>query len=1050
MTSPAPTRIPADVDRPDRLIGPFTARQLAILTALGAVVYLAWIATRTVIAPPVFVAVTVPVATTVAVLALTTRHGLSGDQLLLAAVRHRLRARHLVAAPEGLAKVPRWLARAARRPTPPAPRALTRDTMPLPRSVTDGTSGEVGVVDLGPDGLAVIAAVGTVNLALHTAEEQDSLVAQLGHWLHSLSQPVQILIRSTRLDLTGHVTGLRTAAESMSPELAVAATDHADHLAGLASEEQLLRRQVLLVWREAPDLATASAGGGLGGPSATALAASVLGGRRRARRHLTAAARRAAESRLLWRVHEASELLAPLGVTVTALDHAQATAVLTSATHPGRLIPETADTAAPTAVVTTSGGDESERLGDWVGADGGPGIDPTDSTPVSGQAETRRRRWRLRRSPAGDAGAFAPHAVTIGARHVEVDSAWVATLAVTGYPREVGPAWLAPLLSHPGRIDVAVHVEPVDSVTAAARLRKQLARMESSRAHDAGRGRLADPQVDVAVEDAADLSARVARGHGRLFRTAIYLTVHADSEEELGEQVAAVRALAASLLIDTSPLTYRAAEGWAATLPLGLDPVRLRRTFDTDALAAAFPFTSPQLTVGDPAEITRPTGVLLGRDAGGGLMFWDRFADTVDNHNQVVLGRSGSGKSYLLKADLLRSLYRGIEGIVIDPEDEYRRLVDAVGGTYLHLGAPGVRLNPFDLEIHTRPDGRRAAPPDALTRRKLFLHTVIGVLLGEQTPAQRAVLDTALTAAYAVAGITDDPATWGNTAPTLSVLRDQLIECGSPVGGELAAGLAPFTGAGAFAGLLDGPTTTVPDGGLVVFSLRELPEELKPAGILLALDATWRRVANPATRRPRLVVVHEAWLLMRHTIGAEFLLKAAKSFRKLWAGLTIETQDCADVLSTKIGKAIVSNAATQILLRQAPQAIDEVAAAFKLSDGERALLLSARRGLGLLSTGSHRAVFAAFASELEHGLITSDPRELAATSSEGRIAGADADVDDDGCVALPENTTTDIGLGAAISGSDDDHETDGSEDESPDLEDEDDEGEGFVELPEAE
>lgn len=1058
MTSPAPTRIPADVDRPDRLLGPFTARQLAILTALGAVVYLAWIATRTVLAPPVFVAVTVPVATTVAVLALTTRHGLSGDQLLLAALRHRVRSRHLVSAPEGLHTAPRWVTGRARRGhTPPTPSPLTRDAMPGPDAITSAVSDEIGVVDLGPDGLAVIAAAGTVNLALHTAEEQDSLVAQLGRWLHSLSQPVQILIRSTRLDLTGHVTGLHTAAESMSPELAVAANDHANHLAGLASDEQLLRRQVLLVWREAPDLTTAPASGGFGGPSATALAGWVLGGRRRARRHLTTAARRAAESRLLRRVHEATELLAPLGVTVTALDHAQATAVLTSATRPGRLIPETADTAAPTAVITTtSRGGESDGLGDRAGADAVHATGPEDTTPVSEPTETRRRRWQLRRSPAGDAGAFAPHAVTIGARHVEVDSAWVATLAVTGFPREVGPAWLAPLLSHPGRLDIAVHIEPVDSVTAASRLRKQLARLESSRAHDAGRGRLADPQVDVAVEDAADLSARVARGQGRLFRTAIYLTVHADSGEELAEQVAAVRALAASLLIDTSPLTYRAAEGWAATLPLGLDLVRVRRTFDTDALAAAFPFTSPQLTVGDPAEITRPTGVLLGRDAGGGLMFWDRFADTVDNHNQVILGRSGSGKSYLLKADLLRSLYRGIEGIVIDPEDEYRRLVDAVGGTYLHLGAPGVRLNPFDLEIHTRADGRRAAPPDALTRRKLFLHTVIGVLLGEHTPAQRAVLDTALTAAYAAVGVTDDPATWGNPAPTMSVLRDQLVECGSPVGADLADGLAPFTGAGAFAGLLDGPTTTVPDGGLVVFSLRELPEELKPAGILLALDATWRRVANPATRRPRLVVVHEAWLLMRHTIGAEFLLKAAKSFRKLWAGLTIETQDCADVLSTEIGKAIVSNAATQILLRQAPQAIDEVAAAFKLSDGERALLLSARRGLGLLSTGSHRAVFAAFASELEHGLITSDPRELAAAASNASHTTADDDdVDDDGCVALPENTATDTGPRAANPGSDDldnSHDDTGdSDDEDPDLDgdDGDGDGDGFVELPEA-
>ncbi|MFD3596408.1 PrgI family mobile element protein [Nocardia sp. NPDC058640] len=960
------TRIPADVDRPDRLVGPFTARQLAILAALAAVMYLVWTATRSVIPAPVFVAFATPLGTAVAVTALTTRHGLSGDQLLLAAIRHRTRPRHLVSAPEGIGKVPRWLtARATGKR--PDPRALSSEAVALPETVSPGGDG-IGVIDLGADGLAIIAAAGTVNLALHTPEEQDSLVAQLGRWLHSLSQPVQILLRSTRLDLTGHINGLRTAAEVMSPELATAATDHADHLAGMARDELLLRRQVLLVWRETLDLPTGS-GPSLTGPSSTAIASWLLGGRRRARRQLSDAARRAAESRLQRRVSEATDLLAPLGITVTALDHDQATSILTSATHPGSLLPDTADT------------DERHR----------------DEGVQIGDAETSTNRVFGRRGRTGGRAGFAPESLTIGARHLEVGAGWVATLAITGFPREVGPAWLAPLLSHPGRLDVAVHIEPVDAVTAAARLRKQLARLESSRSTDFGNGRLADQQVEVAVEDATDLSSRIARGQGRLFRTGVYVTVHADSEAELADEVAAVRALAASLLIDTCPLTYRATQGWTSTLPLGIDPVKVRRTFDTDALAAAFPFNSPQLPAADPVA-NRPAGVLLGRDAAGGLMFWDRFAPEVHNHNAIVLGVSGSGKSYLLKAELLRSLHRGIENIVIDPEDEYRRLSDAVGGTYVHLGAKGVRLNPFDLEIHIHPDGHRAAPADAFTRRKLFAHTVIAVILGPQTPTQRALLDTALTAAYSSVGITDDPVTWGNPAPTMSILREQLLALDSAVGADIAAALAPYTGTGAFAGLIDGPTTTVPDGGLVVLSLRELPEELKTIGTLLALDVTARRVANPATRRPRQVTVDEAWLLMRQPIGAEFLLKAAKSFRKSWAGLTVATQDCADVLSTDIGKAIVANSATQILLRQASQAIDEVAGAFKLSDGERTMLLTAGRGVGLLSTGTHRAAFATLASAVENDLITSDPNEIAAT---------DAGVDENDYVSLSDNIIDD-------------------------------------------
>lgn len=1004
-------RIPADVDRRDKVIGPFTARQLAIGAATALGLYLAWILTRTVVAPPVFVACAVLVGGLVAALVLSTRDGLSGDQLLIAAIGHRMRPHRLVAAPHGLASAPRWLtARAVRHPKSGAQQPITAATAHLPQTVW--ASGEVGIIDLGADGLACVAVAGTVNLALRTPAEQAALVAQLGGWLHTLRQPVQILIRSTRLDLTGRISALRSATGDMSPELAEAAHDHAAFLTQLAATEDLLHRQVLLVWRE-PLHGASAATPGLTGPSARALAGCLLPGRRRVAAQVSVAARRAAETRLLRRLGEATDLLTPLGVTVTALDDAQATAILTSATNPASLVPYSADIAAPDAVITTSTG-ESTDTGDHTRAidDADPAV---DNACVS---SPRMRRSLLRGFRFGTRSVFTPQSLTVGARHLEVGSDWVATLAVTGYPREVAGGWLAPLLAHPGRVDLALHVDPIDPVTAAARLRRQQARLESSRSHNAAYGLLADPQLDVAAEDAADLSARVARGEGRLFRVGLYLSVHASSETELADEVAAVRALAASLLIDTCHLTYRTVPAWTATLPIGVDPVRVRRTFDTDALAAAFPFTSPQLPVADPVSAHRPDGVLYGRDAAAGLVFWDRFAENIHNHNMVVLGRSGAGKSYLVKAELLRSLHRGIEVIVIDPEDEYRRLADAVGGTYLPLGAPHVRLNPFDLEVHTRIDGRRSAPADALTRRKLFLHTVIRVLLGEQTPAQRAVLDTALTAAYAAAGITDDPATWTRPAPTLGVLAEQLRACGTRIGTELAAALGPFTAGGAFAGLIDGPTTTTPDGGLVVFSLRELPDELKTLGTLLALDVTWRRVSNPSLRRPRIVVVDEAWWLLRQPAGGEFLFKAAKSFRKHWAGLTVATQDCADVLATELGTAIVANAATQVLLRQAPQAIDEVASAFALSDGEKQFLLAADRGQGLLATGTHRAVFAAMASDAEDALITTSPQFLTAT---GEHTDVDIDLPGEQTLAPTDLTPTER--------SDDDEDGGGEDDE---------------------
>lgn len=588
-----------------------------------------------------------------------------------------------------------------------------------------------------------------------------------------------------------------------------------------------------------------------------------------------------------------------------------------------------------------------------------------------------RKRARSTHKSPDAASAFAPDTLAVAPRHLEVGTDHVASFAVTGYPREVHPGWLQPLLTYPGRVDVALHIEPIDPVTAANRLKRQLAKMESGRRHTQEHGRLLDPHVEAATEDAYELSARVARGEGKLYRVGLYLTVHAATADALTDEVTAVRSLAASLLMDAKPTTYRSLQGWITCLPLGLDPIRMRRTFDTAALAASFPFTNPDLPPPDPASMTAPSGVLYGYNIGSqGLVHWDRFA--LDNHNSVILGRSGAGKSYLVKLELLRSLYRGVEVHVIDPEDEYARLAIAVGGTHIRLGDQGVRINPFDLPLHTRPDGRRGAPRDALLRRSLFLHTALAVLLGmELAPGERAVLDRAITATYQRAGITADPRTWARQAPLLADLADVLSRAQDRTAHDLAARLHPYV-EGAFSGLFDEPTTTRPEGHLVVFSLRDLADELKPIGTLLTLDAVWRQVSNPALRRPRLVVVDEAWLLMKEPAGADFLFRMAKASRKRWAGLTVATQDTADVLGSDLGKAVVANAATQILLRQAPQAIDEITATFNLSDGERQFLLSADRGQGLLSTGTQRVAFQAIASPAEHALVTTDPAELAA------------------------------------------------------------------------
>ena len=690
----------------------------------------------------------------------------------------------------------------------------------------------------------------------------------------------------------------------------------------------------------------------------------------------------------------------------------------------------------------------------------------------AGSAERRRLTQGPGRPRADVAAVVGPSSVVTTGNRLRVGDGYAATVFVAGYPAEVGMAWLEPLIGWPGQVDVALHIDPLPTAAAAARLRRQRARLESSRRIDADRGRLDDPLVDAAAADAADLAGLVARGESRLFNVGIYLTVHAPTPEELGEAVAEIRAAAASVLLDTHPATWRHLQGWISTLPLGHDALGMRRVMDTDALATAFPLACPDLPEPLPGDPDVGGGVLYGvNTASGGILWWDRWAQ--DNHNSVVLARSGAGKSYLVKLDVLRQLYDGVQVHVIDPEDEYVRLAEAVGGTVIRFGVPGVRLNPLDL-----PPGDTR--PDALTRRALFVHTLVAVLLGDQPPpAERAALDRAILATYAEAGITHDPATWTRPAPLLQDVVAALTRApehttphpthGKPNGRTdgksdvntdgrseaaieegaghaaavtLAARLAPWT-EGSFRDLFDGPTTTRPVGHLVLWSVRHLPDELRAAGMLLALDAIWHDIDTPpdvppvATpgvppgvrhdgspvapidpppdRRPRvvrpldwlpnsddwlanrqdrlansqtpwwearpsepaprgravqrrLVVVDEAWTLMREREGARFLARMAKSARKRAAGLAVITQDAADLLSSDLGQVVVANAASQLLMRQAPQAIDAVAATFGLTTGEARLLTSAERGQALLLAGPHRVTFQVVASAEEHRL----------------------------------------------------------------------------------
>jgi type IV secretory pathway VirB4 component len=565
------------------------------------------------------------------------------------------------------------------------------------------------------------------------------------------------------------------------------------------------------------------------------------------------------------------------------------------------------------------------------------------------------------RSAAASGSLLGPSALELEHDRVRIGERWRAGFAVTGYPHEVSRGWLAPLLRAARDADVALHIEPVPPPVAADRLRRQRARLESTRRLEAERGRLSDPTVAAAAEDAEELAARLARGESKLFRSGLYLAVSADSRDELDERTQRLRAICASLLLHVVPASFRPIEGWLSTLPLGLDRLRLRRAFDTEALAASFPFAAA-----DPSA--DQDGVLYGLAASGAPLLLDRFAR--ENYNSVLLARSGAGKSYLAKLEALRLLFEGVQVFVLDPEDEYRRLCQAVGGVYLPLaGDDAVTLNPLDL-----PAG---AGRHALAERTLFLAELVELLLGRLASEELPVLERAVRASYTSAGITDEPATQARPAPLLTDLVRALAAEGE-VGASLASRLEPYA-TGSHSSLFARPSSAQPDGQLVCFSLRGLPDRLKAPALLLCLDAIWRSLEGPL--RKRCVLVDEAWLLMREPAGAKFLYRLAKSARKRWCGLTTVTQDAGDLLASELGQSVIANAATQVLLRQAPQAIERIGEAFHLSAGERRYLLSCPTGSGLLllasEHGEERVPLKVVASKAEHRLVTSDPAELA-------------------------------------------------------------------------
>lgn len=556
---------------------------------------------------------------------------------------------------------------------------------------------------------------------------------------------------------------------------------------------------------------------------------------------------------------------------------------------------------------------------------------------------------------------IAPGAIEVDFNYLKIGNTFYRTLFVAGYPRFVSANWLEPLISFDHSLEVSMFIYPTESKEVLENLKRKIGEMEATIQSDIKRGRVIEPSVQVALEDALALQQQLAKGAERFFQFGLYITIPAESLEELEQVSKQVEATLGSLLIISKKATLQMEEGFKSTLPICSDKLIITRNMDTTSMATTFPFTTSELTANE--------GILYGiNEHNDSLVIFDRFS--LENANSVVFGKSGGGKSYLVKLEVLRCLMFGTEIIVIDPEAEYEELTKAVGGEYISFSfsAPA-KINPFDLsQVYEEGENE-------LGLKILSLHGLCKVIMGQLSPTEEAILDRALVQTFKQKGITPEPGTQKLEPPLLEDLYKTLLGMEDPEAKSMADRLEKFI-KGSLAGIFNQPSNVDIKNPFTVFSLKELEDELRPIAMYIILDYIWTRIKKEMKKR--ILVVDEAWYLMKYPDSATFLYSIAKRARKYFLGLTTITQDVEDFLGSDYGKAIVQNSSIQILLKQSPAAIDRVAEVFYLSQGEKNLLLAAEIGKGLFFAGPAHVAIRVVASEEEHKLATTKPEELLA------------------------------------------------------------------------
>lgn len=564
---------------------------------------------------------------------------------------------------------------------------------------------------------------------------------------------------------------------------------------------------------------------------------------------------------------------------------------------------------------------------------------------------------------------IAPSAIEIDFNDLKVGNMFYRVLFVSGYPRFVGANWLSPIINFDHSLDLSMFYYPVKSKVILDDLRRKITELEATVMSTREKGRISDPVVSAALDDANALQEQLVKGVEKYFQFSFYIKIPAATMEELENITSKIESTLGSLLLISKTASLQMEDAFQSTVPSGMDKLLITRNMDTTSLATTFPFTSSDLTMEE--------GIMYGINRNNGsLIIFDRFS--MENANAVVFAKSGAGKSFFVKLEALRLMVFGAEVMIIDPEEEYRPLCDAVGGDYISFSANAThKINPFDLS------GIATEGENELGQKLISLVTLLKLMMGSLTPTEEAILDRALIETYRIKGITTDPETqMSKEPPVMEDLYKVLMGGDEPESKGMADRLERFI-RGSMAGIFDSQSNIDLNSKMTVFSTKNLEEALRPIAFYMILDFVWTRIRRDL--RKRILIVEEAWYLMQNEDSARFIYGIAKRARKYYLGLTTISQDVDDFLNSEYGKAIVTNSSIQILLKQHPAAIDKVADTFYLSEGEKRLLLAADKGEGLFFAGAQHVAMKAVASDAEYKLITTNPEELLKLREEGII-----------------------------------------------------------------